>query len=119
MNPVFSKILVIALLISGEALIIYTEMFGARTHAATTQPFLQLFLKMLLMILVGGGLLSTGYIFGYSLFKNIWVVSAISITSILIVEPVLAWAFFHQLPTPGAIAGLVLGAIGLCVALIF
>lgn len=115
----YAKLLVIVSLFLGESLLIYTEMFSAKTHATATQPFIPLFLKMLLMILVGGGLLSVGYIFGYTTFKNIWVISAISITSILIVEPVLAWAFFHQLPTPGAIAGLVLGAIGLCVALIF
>jgi hypothetical protein len=56
---------------------------------------------------------------GYRVFKNIWIVSAISITSILITEPILNYLIFHELPTKGALAGLILGVIGFVLALLF
>jgi len=40
-----------------------------------------------------------GYMIAYSGFKNIWIVSVVSITAILVLEPLLAWTFFHELPT--------------------
>ena len=55
----------------------------------------------------------------FKAFKNIWIVSVISITSILLIEPVLAYFIFDQLPTKGAAIGLVLGAIGLYLALFY
>lgn len=119
MDTTYSKILVLALIFIGEALSIYAEMLGARSNHIASQPFLQIFLKMFLMITLAGGFLIAGYMLGFNAFKNIWIVSVASITSILIVEPVLAWSFFHQIPTTGAIVGLVLGAIGLFVSIRF
>jgi hypothetical protein len=49
---------------------------------------------------------------GYKSFKNIWVVSALSITSILIMEPLIGYIIFQQLSTRGALVGLLLGAVG-------
>jgi drug/metabolite transporter (DMT)-like permease len=56
---------------------------------------------------------------GYRAFKNIWIVSAILVTSILVVEPTLAWFLFKEIPTLGASIGIGLGVIGLIVALVF
>jgi len=112
MNILHSKILVIFLVFLGETLAIYAEMIAARTHFVTSQPFLQIFLKMFLMIVVAGGFLIAGYMLGLSAFKNIWIVSVTSITSILIMEPILAYTIFQQLPTKGAIIGLILGILG-------
>ncbi|MEM5778032.1 MAG: hypothetical protein QXK49_00160 [Candidatus Aenigmatarchaeota archaeon] len=64
-------------------------------------------------------MLILGYIFGFSSFKNIWIVSIISITSILISEPILAYTFFHQMPTTGALIGLVFGVLGFISTIIF
>ncbi len=60
-----------------------------------------------------------GYILGYKSFQNIWIVSALSITSILIIEPILGYALFQQLPTKGAFLGLILAVIGFIVTLIY
>jgi len=117
MEAAYSKILVIFLIVFGEALSIFAEMTGARSHNVASNPFLQVFWKMFLMITLAGGFLIAGYVLGFGAFKNIWIVSAISITSILIVEPILAWTFFHQMPTTGAVIGFVLGAIGLFAAI--
>jgi hypothetical protein len=46
------------------------------------------------------------------------IISAVSIGSILLVEPTFALLVFNQLPSRGAAIGFVLGAIGLVVALI-
>jgi hypothetical protein len=119
MKITFIKILVLILLFLGEALSIYAEMVGARSNYVASQPFLQIFLKMFLLITLGGGFLIAGYMLGFNAFKNIWIVSVASITSILIVEPILAWVIFHQVPTIGAIIGFILGAIGLFLSIFF
>jgi hypothetical protein len=112
MEILYSKILVIFLVFLGETLAIYAEMIGARTHFITSQPFLQIFLKMLVIIVIAGGFLIAGYMLGLKAFQNIWIVSVTSITSILIMEPILAYTVFQQLPTKGAIIGLILGVLG-------
>jgi hypothetical protein len=119
METTYSKILVLILLFAGEALSIYAEMVGARSNHIASQPFLQIFLKMFLLITLAGGFLIAGYMLGFGAFKNIWIVSVASITSILIVEPILAWTIFHQVPTIGAIIGFVLGVIGLFLSIFF
>jgi hypothetical protein len=113
MSPLYSKILVVALLVAGESLSIYAEMIGARNNQIAAQPILRIFLLMFLLITIAGGFLIAGYMLGFNAFKNIWIVSAVSITSILIVEPILAWTVFQQLPTTVAVIGLVLGVVGL------
>jgi uncharacterized membrane protein len=92
METYLKIIIVIALIFIGEALAIYAEMIGARTHSLNSQPFISIFLKMFVVIAVAGGLLVAGYMLGLGTFKNIWIVSVISITSILIVEPILAYS---------------------------
>jgi len=69
------------------------------------------------MMIAGSIFLIEGYMLGYTAFRNIWIVSAISITSILIVEPLLAYDLFQQLPTKGALVGFVAGIIGFAAAL--
>ena len=108
---------VLLLLIIGETLSIYAEMLGARNFG--TSSTLHLFLKMLVMFTLAGGLLIGGYMLGFSAFKNIWVVSAISVGSLLIVEPLLAYTLFGQLPTRGALIGFLLGIAGILSALFF
>jgi hypothetical protein len=119
MNSTYLKILAVLLLIIGESLSIYAEMVSARSVNLSKNPLLFVFLKMFLMMTVAGGFLLLGYILGFGAFKNIWIVSVASITSILVVEPILAWTMFRQIPTIGAIIGLALGVIGFVVAMIF
>ena len=113
----YLKLIVLVLLFFGEALAIYAEMLGAKY--VISQSFLQIFLKMFALIAVAGGLLIAGYMLGFKAFKNIWVVAVASITSILIIEPILAWTMFHQVPTKGAVSGFILGVIGLFLSIFF
>ena len=119
MKETLLKILVLLLIFAGEGLAIYAEMIGARDNNIATQSFLNIFLKMFLVIAVAGAFLIAGYMLGFNSFKNIWIVSVISITSILIIEPILAWTIFGQTPTPGAIIGFSLGTIGLFISIFF
>lgn len=112
MRGIFSKISVILILFMGEALSVYSEMIAARSHSTTDQHFFPIFLKGFLVIAGAGALLIAGYMLGFKSFKNIWVVSAMSITSILLMEPLIGYLIFHQLPTRGALIGLVFGALG-------
>ena len=112
------KTISLLLLFIGEALAIAAEMIGARMFAEGQHSFVVIFLRMLLLIFLGGGGLIAGYMLGYKAFQNIWIVTIASITAILIVEPFLAWILFRELPTKGALIGLILGIIGF-VATIF
>ena len=119
METTYAKIFVLIALLVGEALSIYAEMLGARNSQVASQPFMQVFLKMFLLITLAGGFLIAGYMLGFMAFKNIWIVSVASITAILIVEPLLAWTVFQQVPTIGAIIGFILGGIGLFLSIFF
>lgn len=117
MPPSLYKFFAIIFIFLGEALAIFAEMVAARTKISSFQNISKIFFSTFIFIVAGGLLLILGYILGFKEFKNIWIVSVISITSILIIEPILAFAIFRQLPTRGAILGLVLGILGFLSAL--
>jgi len=115
--PTLTKILAILLLFFGEAAAIYMESFAAKNY--TSFQFFSLFtLKIFLLVILSGGCLVAAYILGYRVFKNIWVVAVSSITAILIIEPILIYLFFRQLPSTGSWIGLVLGAVGFVATLV-
>jgi uncharacterized membrane protein len=64
-------------------------------------------------------LLLLGYYLGYRGLKNIWVVTVVSIGSILVAEPVLILVFFRDAPTPGAWVGLGLAVLGIIASVSF
>jgi hypothetical protein len=107
---------VLLLIIFGEALAIGAEMYASKSYGSggTLKAILP---KMFILIFFASTLLLLGYMFGYSHFKNIWIVSAVSITSILIIEPIIAFAVFREIPTKGALIGLIFGFLGFIFAL--
>ncbi len=117
MSSLTVKILALALILIGEAMVIYAEINGAKIYSGNF-TFQQAFFKSIIAVLIGGCILLAGYMMGYRGFKNIWIVSAVSITSILVIEPVLNYIIFQQLPTRGALTGLLLGAAGFAAALL-
>lgn len=112
------QVLSIIILFFGESLAIYSEIAGANKVENQNKITNDVFGKFFILITIAGALLIGGYFTGILAFKNIWVVSVISIVSILIMEPILAYFIFRQFPTMGAIIGFILGAIGLMVTLI-
>ncbi len=116
------KILSIVLLFLGEALSIYAELNFAEIllhPGITPKETVLTFIKMILVITLGGIFLLGGYYLGYFSFKNIWIISVVSITAILIADPFLAYTFFKQIPERGSIIGLTLGVLGMIATLVF
>lgn len=118
MQPAALKILVILLLVAGEALSIYAELIGAHQYSLHQGSFWPVFFRMFLVIALAGAFLVAGFTLGYGAFKNIWIVSVLSLTSILVTEPLISYAIFHELPTRGAWFGLAFGLMG-CVSAMF
>lgn len=110
------KLLAIALIFIGEVAMIYAQVGGAKATALPDAGKV-VFVKFYIMAGIGIWLTLSGYIFGLPVFKNIWIVSVISITSILIVEPIAIYLMTQQLPTRGGLIGFVLGTLGLLATL--
>lgn len=107
------KIIPILLLFTGESLAIYSEIIAAKN----INSFASTFWKMLGLILLAGPILIAGYMLGMKYLQNVWVVGAISIASIVVVEPLITYFIFRELPSRGALIGLILGVIAICSAL--
>jgi hypothetical protein len=107
------KIIPIILLLAGESLAIYSEVIGAKN----INNFQSTFWKMFGLMAVAGLFLIAGYMFGMKYLNNIWVVGAVSIASIVVVEPLITYLIFHELPSRGALIGLVLGVLAIFSAL--
>jgi hypothetical protein len=105
-------LIAIILVFSGEALSIGAELIASKRVAAIGADYISIFLWMFIPIVIGGAFLVAGYMLGYLHLKNIWIIAAISIGSILIVEPILAFLLFRQFPTTGAAIGLAFGILG-------
>ena len=103
----------ILLIFSGEALSIAAEFVASKRIEAASGVHYSILLEPVFLITVGGIFLIVGYALGYSTLRNIWIISVVSIGSILILEPTLALLMFKELPTYGAAVGLALGVIGL------
>lgn len=126
------KFLAVLFLILGEVLTVYSQIIAAETvkdheNLSSSQsnvltsilfeePLRSTFWKSSFLLAIAGALLIAGYMIGYKSFKNIWIVMALSITSILILEPILAYITFKTIPSKGALAGLILGALGFAIS---
>ena len=104
------------MILAGEVLSIYAEVKAAHLYATKDPSFRHVFLSLVVIVTVGGWSLLAGYMLGLRAFKNIWIVSTVSIASILVAEPILAYLVAHQVPSRGALVGFVLGIIGLILA---
>ncbi len=106
------QFLALILIFFGEAFSIGAELVASRRLAAGGSYFSTISLCMFLLVTLGGIMLVAGYMLGYAHLKNIWIIVAISIGSVLIVEPILAFLLFREVPTMGAALGLVFGILG-------
>ena len=107
------KIIPILLLFIGESLAIFSEIIAARN----INNFFNTFWKMALIATLAGLFLTLGYMLGMKYIENIWVVGAVSIASIVVVEPIITYLIFHELPSRGALIGLILGILAILSAL--
>lgn len=116
MNTFWIKFCTIVAMVLGEGFFIYAEMLGAHQVGSLSWETV---VKMFILVILSGGLLIFAYMWGFRSFENIWIIVVISLASILVIEPTLAWAFFHQLPTTGALIGFILGVLGAIISVLF
>ncbi|MDR3571542.1 MAG: hypothetical protein P4L81_05100 [Candidatus Pacebacteria bacterium] len=107
--------LAIVLVFAGETFSIIAELLASKNMEAGAAFA---FWTMFILIAAAGGCLVGGYMLGYEQLKNIWIVTAISVGSIVIVEPIITYLVFHQFPTAGATIGLGLGFAGIFASLL-
>jgi hypothetical protein len=98
------KLFAVLMLCVGESLCIYSEMLVAKKPD---------WLWTFFLITLAGVPLLLGYHYGFKAFNSMWPVMVASITTILIIEPLLVLVMFRELPTWGTGVGFVLGAVGL------
>ncbi|MCC8938337.1 hypothetical protein H8A97_25070 [Bradyrhizobium sp. Arg62] len=110
------KIVAVAAIFLGEALSVIAELIASRQFRKTGGD-LTMLLPMFLLISLDGVLLVCGYALGYMHLKNIWIIIAISVGAILVVEPILTLLLFRDVPTAGSLIGLALGALGTLAAI--
>jgi len=107
------KLIPLLLIFIGESLAIYSEVIGAKN----INNFSTTFWKMFGLMTCAGLFLVAGYMFGMKYLQNIWVISAISIASIVVMEPLITYVIFKELPSKGALLGLILGVLAILSAL--
>ena len=111
-----AKLIAFSFIFFGEVFVIIVEILGARWYGLNNELFSSAFFKLFVPVTIGTGVLLAGYMLGQAAFENIWIVSAISIGSVAIAEPIVAYALTGQLPTLGAGIGFILGVLGLVAA---
>lgn len=102
----------LVLMVIGEILTIYSEVYASKLPGRPTENPLA-FLKPIILITIAGICLIFAYWLGYRATGNIWVVTVASLTLLLILEPIVIYAMLNELPERGAIIGFILGATGL------
>jgi hypothetical protein len=100
------------LMIFGEILTIYSEVYASKLPGRPMETPL-MFLKPMILISIAGISLVFAYWLGYQGTGNIWVVTVASLTLLLILEPIVIYAMLKELPERGALIGFFLGAAGL------
>lgn len=103
------------LMIFGEILTIYSEVYASKLPDRPMETPL-IFLKPMILISIAGISLVFAYWLGYQGTGNIWVVTVASLTLLLILEPIVIYAMLKELPERGALIGFFLGAAGLIAA---
>ncbi|MEK7063210.1 MAG: hypothetical protein AAB955_00795 [Patescibacteria group bacterium] len=97
----------------GEVLVIYSEQIGARLYGVQAATFGTAFLYAIAPAIMGAALLVVGYMLGVKYHQNVWAVTALSLSSILIVEPLFNYFYIGHIPELGSALGFVFGALGI------
>jgi len=108
------KFYAVLLVFVGELLAIYAETFVIKYKVFSIG-----FWNMILLMCVGGVFLVFGYVLGYRAFHNLWFVTAISIGTLLVVEPLLLRFLLDQVPNTSSTIAFTLGVLGIIIATFF
>jgi hypothetical protein len=111
-----NKLTAVLLILAGEALSIYAEIKTATVYGLEAPSIGKLAFGLVGCIAVGGVMLLGGYVLGLRAFKSIWIVGTISVASIVVAEPVLAYGVAGQTPTRSALWGFLLSLVALLIS---
>jgi len=104
-------------IVVGEIFSVYSQV-GTAALKPQERSWLRTSPFLLLTWALGGLFLISGYVLGKQAFNGVWAITAISVTSILMVEPMMLLALLAQRPSWAEINGFVCGAIGLVITLL-
>ena len=103
------KLFVLAAMLLGESVCIYSEMLVAKTNSLVWP---------LILITVAGFPLLAAYYYGYRAFgDNMWPVMVVSMGAVLVSEPALIWWMFKTLPSKQTLVGMAFGVAGLLIVM--
>ncbi|MFG0411131.1 MULTISPECIES: hypothetical protein [Pseudomonas] len=102
----------LGLMVVGEFCAIYSEVVVAKLAQTGSASWGAISFPLVLMCFAGICLLAA-YWLGYVAVGDIWIVTVVSVTSLLLLEPVIVWSLFHEFPGRGALIGFILGALGM------
>jgi hypothetical protein len=102
----------VGLMVLGEFCAIYSEVVAARLAHTGHTSWAELAGPVLIMCFAGLCLLGA-YWLGYVAVGDIWLITVVSVTSLLLLEPLVIWALFHEAPGRGALIGFCLAALGM------
>lgn len=114
MRDILAQAGAVALLLAGESLAVWAEVsFACNRSGAPLGRSILVHSAMMAVAIVG---LLGGYRLCLMMLGNIWTVGVLSIVTILVAEPAATWIISGEPPTWRAVAGLMLGGLGLLVA---
>ena len=114
----WNKILVLVLIALGEGLMILAQIYGARASLTSSVFWTSLRPDAWYVWATFGGALSvlSGYFYGITVWRNIWLVTLTSWTAIVLIEIILAWLVFRTPLQGSVLAGFILVLIGFVLA---
>lgn len=92
---------------------LYAEQLGAKLYGLNGYTFTHTFALTLIPLLTGAVLLVVGYMLGLKYHQNIWIITAMSFSTILIAEPLFNYLYIGQTPELGSGIGVLFGILGL------
>jgi hypothetical protein len=114
------KLLILILIFLGELIGVYLEIALAskfKVNGSFSDILRFLFLLSPIFIICFSILL-IGYIYGYRSFNKIWVVTIVSWSSILVVETLLNYFIFYELPRGKTLIGGILAIAAIVISII-
>ena len=114
-----NKLCAAVLILVGEVISIYAEVKAATLYGPNGRSIGRSAIALVACIILGGVALLAGYILALRAFRNIWIVGTISLASIVIAEPALAYQVGGQAPTKSALWGFILSVAALLIVTVF
>lgn len=114
------KFIILLAIFIGEFLFIFFEIYlaGKFRTGGNTADITKTILLVVPWAVIFSLLILWGYIYGYKYFEKIWIITIISWSSILIIEPVLNYLIFKELPVGNTLVASVLAVVAIIVSVL-